>query len=185
MKEREKSMTHEKLFRTFWNNYREEIIGMVNHQLAQGSVDHEVVNRRFVNGLNRWSSIMSSEGEWLQSLDNEEEKKEILQALKQLQLTAPAGSNTRRGNLSFLVGACGGFLGTGIGMLTGRSPLVCGLALVAGAGLGYAAAGSFDKERRANDQKAVLAAYRQQMNDAEEMIAAIWRKYDATEGSEQ
>lgn len=178
-------MIHEKIFRTFWNNYREEIIGMVNNQLAQDSVDHEVVNKRFVSGLNRWNSIMSSEGEWLQSLDNEEEKKEVLQALKQLKLTAPEGINSRRGNLPLLAGAGGGILGTGIGILTSSSPLVCVLALTAGAGLGYAAAGSFDKERRANEQKAVLAAYRQQMNDAEETIAAIWRKYDTTEGREQ
>ena len=105
-------MTHEKLFRTFWNNYREEIIGMISHQLTQGSVNHDVINKRFVSGLNRWSSIMSSEGEWLQSLDNEEEKKEILLALKQLRLTAPTAVTSKRENLPVLAGVVGGVLGS-------------------------------------------------------------------------
>lgn len=172
-------MTNEEIFRSYWKSYREEILNSaIRQQSTLGAVRHDELNERYRNGMNRFSSRMTSEGAWMNSIENEPLRREVLAAMGKLSLKAPEVNSVNQSRITLMAAAGGAVVGLVVGIAGSFSKLLCAGCLALGAVAGGALFRIPAKNKGNEANNAIIADYRRQMMQAEEEIAAIWRKND-------
>ncbi len=163
-----------------WGTLQEEMVQAVHSRDSQGGILFEDLDRIFQSKIKRWSTQMTVEGRWMVSQKNEQAKSEVLRALSALHLTKIEGISAVGANIpvTILATAAGVSAGAAAGYLI-SSKIVLGIVgAVIGGGLTFTGVNAGNGQKHKTVWEKQMQGYLDQVEQAGQSIAAIWRQYD-------
>lgn len=179
-------MTRAEQFLIQWSTLKEEMTKTINVQVKQGgAIRFDELNKAFHTKTKRWATKVSTEGRWMETVEDNACRQEVLAALSQLSLeelpVELEGVTT-----ALLAGAggavAGGVAGNLVGGMIGEALTFAALPVIAGAaGVAAVAFGAVNGRTKRRNQERIetlVSGYLEQIDAAGEQIAAVWRRYE-------
>lgn len=179
-------MTRAEQFLIQWSTLKEEMAKTIDIQVKQGrTVRFDELNKAFRTKTKRWSTKVSTEGRWMEAVEDNACRQEVLAALSQLSLEElPAemeGVTTAllAGAVGAVVGGVAGNVVSGMmGVVLPFAPLPVIVGAVGTAAVAFGViSGRTNQKNRERIEKQV-SGYLAQIDAAGEQIAAVWRRYE-------
>lgn len=168
-------MTNTEAFLLQWDSLREEMVRTIQSQLdKQTGIRFGELNRVYQTKKKRWSARMTEEGRWMDTVENTECQREVLEALAGLTLTEVPVKNVGKGPAA-AAAFCGAAAGGMGGYLIDSGVL---LKAVPAAACGALAFGIVNSQIQKQREREAVQAYLSQIDVAGEKIAGIWRRYE-------
>lgn len=179
-------MTRAEAFLVQWSTLKEEMTKTLQFQVKQGGgIRFDELNKVFCTKTKRWATKVSTEGRWMEAVENAACRQEVLAALSQLSLeklpvelesVAPA----------LLAGAggavAGGVAGNLVGGMMGDALPFAPLPVIVGAaGVATVVFGAINGRTSRRNQERIenlVSGYLAQIDAAGEQIADVWRRYE-------
>lgn len=179
-------MTRAEAFLVQWSTLKEEMTKTLHFQVKQGgAIQFEELNKVFRTKTKRWATRVSTEGRWMEAVEDNVCRQEVLAALGQLSLEElPMELASATPALLAGVGGAvaGGVAGNLVGSMMGDTlPFVQLPVIVGAAGVAAVAFGAMNGRTGQRNQEKIeklMSGYLAQIDAAGEQIAAVWRRYE-------